>query len=250
MRARPSCNHSRGRTHVTRAGTGLFSLPDPRCTPGAVSPAVTQANISSTICRRGYTEKVRPPESVTEPEKKASLAAYGDTEPLHDVRVRPPGSARARGRRQRSAQPVARAWRLAQPQGRARGSAALDGVRRRVDPGRGARRDRHQLGERLPPARPVSGHSVGVSTITGITRSVLPRVLGELRDALRLGAVQPVALLAGRLDGGDVDRVGPDLDGRVRVGLEVVVPVGIRRRSRLGSEHDVAVAVAPVARAG
>lgn len=64
--------------------TGLFSLPDPRCTPGAVSPAVTQANISSTICRRGYTEKVRPPESVTEPEKKASLAAYGDTEPLHE----------------------------------------------------------------------------------------------------------------------------------------------------------------------
>ena len=44
---------------------------------------MTQANISSTICRRGYTEKVRPPESVTEPEKKASLAAYGDTEPLH-----------------------------------------------------------------------------------------------------------------------------------------------------------------------
>lgn len=72
---RPDSCHARG--------TGLFSLPDPRCTPGAVSPAVTQANISSTICRRGYTEKVRPPESVTEPEKKASLAAYGDTEPLH-----------------------------------------------------------------------------------------------------------------------------------------------------------------------
>ncbi|HUB04479.1 MAG TPA: hypothetical protein VMA76_05395 [Solirubrobacteraceae bacterium] len=65
-------------------GSGLFSLPDPRCTPGAVSPAVTQANIHATICRRGYTETVRPPESVTEPEKKASLAAYGDAEPLHD----------------------------------------------------------------------------------------------------------------------------------------------------------------------
>ena len=73
---RPDSCHARG--------TGLFSLPDPRCTPGAVSPAVAQANISSTICRRGYTEKVRPPESVTEPEKKASLAAYGDTEPLHE----------------------------------------------------------------------------------------------------------------------------------------------------------------------
>jgi len=64
-------------------GSGLFSLPDPRCTPGAVSPAVTQANVQSTICRTGYTETVRPPESVTEPEKEASLAAYGDTGPLH-----------------------------------------------------------------------------------------------------------------------------------------------------------------------
>jgi hypothetical protein len=64
-------------------GTGRFSLPDPRCTPGAVSPAVTQASIQTTICRDGYTETVRPPESVTEPEKEASLAAYGDSGPLH-----------------------------------------------------------------------------------------------------------------------------------------------------------------------
>jgi hypothetical protein len=49
-----------------------------------VSPAVTQANIQTTICRSGYTETVRPPESVTEAEKKASLAAYGDPGPLHD----------------------------------------------------------------------------------------------------------------------------------------------------------------------
>src|SRR5207247_7773377 len=40
-------------------------LPDPRCTPGSVDPAVTQASIGSTICRSGYTEKVRPPESET-----------------------------------------------------------------------------------------------------------------------------------------------------------------------------------------
>jgi hypothetical protein len=42
------------------------SLPDPRCTPGSIDPAVTQANIGSTICRSGYTAKVRPPESQTE----------------------------------------------------------------------------------------------------------------------------------------------------------------------------------------
>jgi hypothetical protein len=64
-------------------GSGLFSLPDPRCTPGAISPAVTQANIQSTICSEGYTSTVRPPESVSEPEKEASLAAYGDSGPLH-----------------------------------------------------------------------------------------------------------------------------------------------------------------------
>jgi hypothetical protein len=65
-------------------GSGLVSLPDPRCTPGAINPAVSQSNIHATICRHGYTASVRPPESVTEPEKEASLAAYGDQGPLHD----------------------------------------------------------------------------------------------------------------------------------------------------------------------
>jgi hypothetical protein len=39
---------------------------------------VTQATIRRTICRSGWSESVRPPESITEPEKYASLAAYGD----------------------------------------------------------------------------------------------------------------------------------------------------------------------------
>jgi hypothetical protein len=59
-------------------GSGLFSRPDPRCTPGALNPAVTQATIDRTICVSGWTETVRPPESVTEAEKAASMAAYGD----------------------------------------------------------------------------------------------------------------------------------------------------------------------------
>ena len=59
-------------------GHGLYSFPDPRCTPGALNPDVTQATIRQTICRPGWTESVRPPESITEPEKYASLAAYGD----------------------------------------------------------------------------------------------------------------------------------------------------------------------------
>lgn len=60
-------------------GTGLFSEPDPACTPGALNSAVTQATIGQTICVSGWTETVRPSESVTEREKSASMDAYGDT---------------------------------------------------------------------------------------------------------------------------------------------------------------------------
>ncbi len=52
-------------------------LPDPKCTPGAVDPAVTQANIQSTICTAGYTETVRPSVTATNKLKTVSLAAYG-----------------------------------------------------------------------------------------------------------------------------------------------------------------------------
>ncbi len=55
---------------------GNYPLPDPSCTPGAISPAVNQANIESTICTSGYTDSIRPPESITEPEKIANAAAY------------------------------------------------------------------------------------------------------------------------------------------------------------------------------
>ncbi|MDQ6835360.1 MAG: hypothetical protein M3016_04160, partial [Actinomycetota bacterium] len=71
---RPGACHARGH--------GLFPLPDPRCTPGAIDPTVTQGDIGRTICRHGYTRRVRPPEYITEPEKRASLRAYGDAGPL------------------------------------------------------------------------------------------------------------------------------------------------------------------------
>jgi hypothetical protein len=70
--------------HQPRAGScrarppGLYARPDPRCTPGALNPAVTRATVSSTICRSGWTATVRPAESITEPEKFASMEAYGD----------------------------------------------------------------------------------------------------------------------------------------------------------------------------
>lgn len=65
-------------------GAGVDSRPDPRCTPGALNPAVTQATIDQTICVVGWTSTVRPPESVTEAEKAQSMAAYGDVGSLSD----------------------------------------------------------------------------------------------------------------------------------------------------------------------
>jgi hypothetical protein len=58
-------------------GAGLFARPDPRCTPGAANAAVTQATIGATICKSGWTSTVRPSDSITNPEKRASMAAYG-----------------------------------------------------------------------------------------------------------------------------------------------------------------------------
>jgi hypothetical protein len=54
-----------------------FNMPDSHCTPGALNPAVTQATIHTTICRRGYSSSIRPSTSVTGPEKLASIRAYG-----------------------------------------------------------------------------------------------------------------------------------------------------------------------------
>jgi hypothetical protein len=100
-KARPAARRSRARLPVSTAssttvqpqppagscharGSGLYSLPDPHCTPGAIARAVTQANIHSTICVSGYTKTVRPRESITEKEKLASMESYGDAKPPHD----------------------------------------------------------------------------------------------------------------------------------------------------------------------
>ncbi len=53
--------------------------PDSSCTPGSIDPAVTQANISSTICSSGYTATVRPPEGQTEAFK------YNEAYPAYSV---------------------------------------------------------------------------------------------------------------------------------------------------------------------
>ncbi|MGI5143913.1 hypothetical protein [Streptomyces sp. CA-106110] len=61
-------------------------LEDPACTPGAISPAVTQANLKSTICRKGgYTAGIRPPVSITGKEKEGNAASYGYTGRMGDA---------------------------------------------------------------------------------------------------------------------------------------------------------------------
>lgn len=51
--------------------------PDPSRTPGAVNLAVTQANIYETICVRGWTRMIRPPEEYTYRLKRAQLSEWG-----------------------------------------------------------------------------------------------------------------------------------------------------------------------------
>lgn len=53
------------------------ALPNPRLTPGATNPAVTQADIQETICVRGYSRSVRPPERYTEALKRRQIREYG-----------------------------------------------------------------------------------------------------------------------------------------------------------------------------
>lgn len=52
-------------------------LPDRRCTPGATNPAVTPANLASTVCKSGWTATVRPAASYTDSLKRQQMAAYG-----------------------------------------------------------------------------------------------------------------------------------------------------------------------------
>ena len=73
------------------AGAALLVAALPRCgprphasvvraswqlTPGALNPAVTQANVAQTICRHGWTRTVRPPTSYTNDLKAKGIVQY------------------------------------------------------------------------------------------------------------------------------------------------------------------------------
>lgn len=55
-------------------------VPDPSCTPGALNPAAV-ANPRGTICVPGYSERIRPPESYTEPLKIKDMVRYASAGP-------------------------------------------------------------------------------------------------------------------------------------------------------------------------
>ena len=57
-------------------------LPDPVCTPGSVDPAVTDANVASTICVHGYTATIRPSSGYTTKLKREQMVEYGFTDSI------------------------------------------------------------------------------------------------------------------------------------------------------------------------
>ena len=65
-----------------RGGGSARVVADPVRTPGVLNPDVMQANIRSTICRRGWTATVRPPVDYTNALKRKQMRAYAETGPL------------------------------------------------------------------------------------------------------------------------------------------------------------------------
>ena len=65
------------------------ALPNPRLTPGALNPNVTQANLDETVCRPGgYTRSIRPPEDYTEKLKREQIRQYGYVRQVGDQAYR------------------------------------------------------------------------------------------------------------------------------------------------------------------
>src|SRR4026209_257291 len=58
----------------TACAADLF-FPDPKDTPGAMSPEVTQANILETVCQSAWLEKIRPSGSYIDELKAKQIEA-------------------------------------------------------------------------------------------------------------------------------------------------------------------------------
>ena len=62
---------------ATPAALAQSALPDPTRTPGALNPEVTQATIGATICVKGWTRTVRPPQQYTSALKRQQIREFG-----------------------------------------------------------------------------------------------------------------------------------------------------------------------------
>jgi hypothetical protein len=56
---------------------GQGALPDPTRTPGVINPVVTQETIGSTICVKGWTRTIRPPQQYTSALKRQQIRQFG-----------------------------------------------------------------------------------------------------------------------------------------------------------------------------
>ena len=54
-------------------------LPDRELTPVAINPDVTQENIATTVCVKGYAKTIRPPANYTNSLKKKQIREYAYT---------------------------------------------------------------------------------------------------------------------------------------------------------------------------
>jgi hypothetical protein len=90
LRATANTGHVTGQAPTDcrqRTAAGGQLQPDPGCTPGVVSTAVTQNDLDATICRPGCTRTVRAPESETEPFKKKIMTAFHEPGLLGDYEL-------------------------------------------------------------------------------------------------------------------------------------------------------------------
>lgn len=71
----------------TQTCHSVDGLPDPVCTPGAINPAVTQANLAETVCKHNWSASVRPSTEKTDKLKKLSCAEYGYHGPLRKAEL-------------------------------------------------------------------------------------------------------------------------------------------------------------------
>src|SRR5215469_5385125 len=84
----PRCHGEYSPSTVTyQENLPIGTLPRHDLTPGAVDPRVTQQNLSSTICRPGYSASVRPPFRYTNAMKHRLMLAYGVTGSIHDYEL-------------------------------------------------------------------------------------------------------------------------------------------------------------------